>query len=60
MTSDRPYRKSMSHAEALRELATGAGTQFDPAVTEVLIGCLYGRRASGGDSTRPTTTAAAA
>ena len=41
MTSDRPYRKAMSHAEAIRELAQGAGSQFDPEVTEVLIGCLY-------------------
>jgi diguanylate cyclase (GGDEF)-like protein len=44
MTSDRPYRLSMPHAEAIRELAKSAGTQFDPAVTEVLIGCLYGLR----------------
>ena len=43
MTSDRPYRKAMSHAEAIQELAAGAGTQFDPAVTEQLIGCLYMR-----------------
>jgi diguanylate cyclase (GGDEF)-like protein/putative nucleotidyltransferase with HDIG domain len=44
MTSDRPYRKAMSHGEAVRELVAGAGTQFDPAVTEILIGCLYGGR----------------
>ncbi len=44
MTSDRPYRPAMSHAEAMRELAKGAGSQFDPRVTEVLIGCLYGDR----------------
>jgi HD-GYP domain-containing protein (c-di-GMP phosphodiesterase class II) len=43
MTSDRPYREGMTHAEAVRELAKGAGTQFDPQVTEVLIGCLYAR-----------------
>ena len=47
MTSDRPYRKAMPHSEAIRELAKGAGTQFDPRVTEVLIGCLYGRRQAG-------------
>ena len=44
MTSDRPYRRAMSHAEAVRELANGAGSQFDPEVTEVLIGYLWGSR----------------
>ena len=55
MTSDRPYRKAMSHSEAVRELAAGAGTQFDPQVTEVLIGALYGSRKSG---TKPAAAAA--
>jgi diguanylate cyclase (GGDEF)-like protein len=45
MTSDRPYRKAMSHGDALRELRKGAGTQFDPQVVEALLGCLYGDRA---------------
>ena len=44
MTSDRPYRTALSHAEAIRELAEGAGAQFDPQVTEVLIGYLWGSR----------------
>ncbi|HEY8771126.1 MAG TPA: diguanylate cyclase [Thermoleophilaceae bacterium] len=44
MTSDRPYRQAMTHGEAIRELAEGAGTQFDPQVTEVLIGYLWGNR----------------
>jgi diguanylate cyclase (GGDEF)-like protein len=60
MTSDRPYRKAMSHAEAIRELATSAGTQFDPRVTEVLIGCLYGRRQAGQGRTEAEAAAAAA
>jgi len=47
MTSDRPYRKAMDHSEAIRELAASAGTQFDPEITEQLIGCLYGQRQSG-------------
>jgi diguanylate cyclase (GGDEF)-like protein/putative nucleotidyltransferase with HDIG domain len=42
MTSDRPYRQAMSHADALRELRKNAGTQFDPQVIEALVGCLYG------------------
>jgi len=44
MTSDRPYRKAMSHGDALRELRASAGTQFDPQVVEALLGCLYGDR----------------
>jgi diguanylate cyclase (GGDEF)-like protein len=58
MTSDRPYRKGMSHGEAIRELADHAGTQFDPRVTEVLIGSLYGRRQSGGGRTESEASAA--
>jgi diguanylate cyclase (GGDEF)-like protein len=59
MTSDRPYRKAMPHAEAIRELSEGAGSQFDPRVTEVLIGTLYGRRQSGGGRTEAETATAA-
>ena len=47
MTSDRPYRAALPHSVAIGELAKSAGTQFDPQVTEMLIGCLYGRRQSG-------------
>jgi len=32
MTTDRPYRRGMSHAEAIARLREGAGTQFDPEV----------------------------
>jgi diguanylate cyclase (GGDEF)-like protein/putative nucleotidyltransferase with HDIG domain len=60
MTSDRPYRKGMSHADAVRELAEHAGTQFDPSVTELLIGTLYGRRQSGGGRTEVEASAAGA
>jgi diguanylate cyclase (GGDEF)-like protein/putative nucleotidyltransferase with HDIG domain len=49
MTSDRPYRQAMSHGQAIRELAEGAGSQFDPQVTEVLIGYLWGNRLMSAD-----------
>ena len=47
ITSDRPYRPARSHSEAIEELTRCAGTQFDPAVTEALIGYLYGQRQAG-------------
>lgn len=53
MTSDRPYRAAMAHGEAIRELAQAAGTQFDPEVTEVLIGTLYGSRQMGAVASAP-------
>jgi len=47
MTSDRPYRKAMDHAEAIAQLSSNAGTQFDPEVVEALVGYLFGRRQAG-------------
>ena len=47
MVSDRPYRKAMSQTDAIAELSSNAGTQFDPEVTGALVGYLYGRRQSG-------------
>jgi diguanylate cyclase (GGDEF)-like protein/PAS domain S-box-containing protein len=38
MTSDRSYRKAMSHEEAVAELQRCAGTQFDPELVERFIG----------------------
>ena len=32
MTTDRPYRRGMTHEEALRALEASAGTQFDPEI----------------------------
>ena len=41
MTTDRPYRAAMSRRAALEELYRCAGTQFDPRVTEALVGSLF-------------------
>ena len=40
MTTDRPYRKRLSHREAVRRLRDAAATQFDPRVVEVCIDVL--------------------
>src|SRR3954451_17329173 len=48
LVSDRPYRSALQQEEALRELELCAGTQFDPAVIEALVGCV--RDPAAGDS----------
>ena len=35
MTTNRSYRRGMTHQQAIRELFTHAGTQFDPRIVEV-------------------------
>jgi putative nucleotidyltransferase with HDIG domain len=37
MTSDRPYRKSLSLEEAVKELRVNSGTQFDPQIVKVFL-----------------------
>jgi putative nucleotidyltransferase with HDIG domain len=37
MTSDRPYRKGTTFAEASEEIARCSGTQFDPQIVEVFL-----------------------
>ncbi len=37
MMSDRPYRKALPVAEAIKELELNAGTQFDPIVVEAFL-----------------------
>jgi putative nucleotidyltransferase with HDIG domain len=37
MTSDRSYRVAMSRVDAVAELRAGAGSQFDPAVVELMF-----------------------
>ena len=42
MTTDRSYRKALSHAAAAAELRAGSGTQFDPRVVEALVAVVGG------------------
>jgi HD-GYP domain-containing protein (c-di-GMP phosphodiesterase class II) len=37
MTTDRPYRKGLSHEAALGEIEANAGTQFHPAVAKAFV-----------------------
>ena len=40
MTTDRPYRKALSVAEAVKELKKFSGIQFDPHIVEIFISML--------------------
>jgi diguanylate cyclase (GGDEF)-like protein/putative nucleotidyltransferase with HDIG domain len=44
MTSPRSWRPALTHEQAVSELIDGADTQFDPDITEVLIGHVNGLR----------------
>lgn len=37
LISDRPYRKALSKAEAVKTIKNGAGTQFDPHIVRVFL-----------------------
>lgn len=37
MTSNRPYRRAMTHEQALAEIRACAGTQFDPALASLFV-----------------------
>ena len=40
MTSDRSYRKALPVEQAVAELRTCSGTQFDPQVVDALLAAL--------------------
>jgi diguanylate cyclase (GGDEF)-like protein len=42
MTTDRPYRKAMSHEEAKAEFLRVSGTQLDPALVQAFLTALEG------------------
>lgn len=43
MTTDRPYRKALSHAAALQELSLHSGSQFDPRVVAAFTAAIKER-----------------
>jgi diguanylate cyclase (GGDEF)-like protein len=53
MTTDRPYRRRLSHREAVRRLAEAAGSQFDPIVVGVALRVLEQHVHEVGPSTDP-------
>jgi response regulator RpfG family c-di-GMP phosphodiesterase len=45
MTTDRPYRSTLSDDEAVREIRNGRGTQFAPSVVDAFFIALAARPA---------------
>jgi len=45
MTTDRPYRLALTMQEAIDELKSNSGTQFDPKVCSIMIELLEGEQA---------------
>jgi len=48
MTSDRPYRKALTHGEAIAELRRHAGTQFSPEVVSAFVAVMEGGNPGAG------------
>jgi two-component system, cell cycle response regulator len=49
MTTERPYRVPMSHADAIEELHRCAGTQFDPMVVQAFCNVVARERPTHGE-----------
>lgn len=49
MTSDRPYRKAMSREEAIQELVSNSGKQFDPEVVNSFLKVLDNEKKARGE-----------
>jgi HD-GYP domain-containing protein (c-di-GMP phosphodiesterase class II) len=60
MTTDRSYRNALSVDEAVEELSTNRGTQFDPAVVDALVAIVSRRIGDETAAVRPARLAAAA
>lgn len=43
ITSNRPYRKASSKTEAIKEIVSNVGTQFDPTVVNALVSSYWGK-----------------
>jgi putative nucleotidyltransferase with HDIG domain len=37
MTSDRPYRAALSDEQAIKEITSNSGTQFDPVISHIMV-----------------------
>lgn len=58
MTSDRPYRRALSHEVAAAEIRRNTGTQFCPKVVAALEVCLGGPAAAANTELAPSVTPA--
>lgn len=58
MTTDRPYRKALPHAEAIRRLLAGCGSQWDPRVVMKFLEVVGEARTASSET--PSRSAAAA
>ncbi len=49
MVSDRPYRKGLSHEDAITEIRACAGSQLDPDVVKALVEMMNQDEAAGSE-----------